>query len=434
MERIFGERAFSWALKILLVIGSISFLTSVQASSIPKQWNVLFIVAAVVVVLPFLVVLIRSDVNYTILFLQFVLILTLYEAINLTRIIVQQNQTSNLKSHMPIDATKVEGQHKLPHIFIIVFDEFALVEILKNEGVDRALVPNIAEFSSNATWYRQALSLYAYTDFSVPTILTGRKKVDSFEVEFLENFSSPNLFELAAHTHDVFISGYEMPYCEAFRHYLKGCRNFVHGFTSFRSLFLTWWERAVPGELRQTGIVRPVRDGIAGLFNPPAWKKEIFSGSLEMGQNFDRPVMTFVHPELPHTPYSYNKNGFLQWDPLEEISFDEASSEELSELRHRYREQIQFTDTLFGDFISNLKKKRIYESSLVIITSDHGTSFDPSSPGRSQEQIGLPQISRVPLFVKLPGQVKGEIDDHPISLADILKIIKKYLPRSSTSQ
>ena len=91
------------------------------------------------------------------------------------------------------------------------------------------------------------------------------------------------------------------------------------------------------------------------------------------------------------------------------------SHDELEELQEFYREQVTYVDSLFGEFIAQLKVKKLYDQSWIVVMSDHGISFDPQKPGRPLEHE---QVARVPFLIKLPGQTRGAVNPRSINTSE----------------
>jgi len=104
---------------------------------------------------------------------------------------------------------------------------------------------------------------------------------------------------------------------------------------------------------------------------------------------------------------------------------------ELKKLQKKYRDQIRYTDKLLGKFLGQLKALSLFDQSLIIVTSDHGTSFDPVHPGRN---IDSEETFRIPLIVKRPGQHDPRINDQPISNIDVSQIIKNTISQKGHAQ
>jgi hypothetical protein len=70
--------------------------------------------------------------------------------------------------------------------------------------------------------------------------------------------------------------------------------------------------------------------------------------------------------------------------------------------------EIRRMDRCFGAFIDTLRRQRLYEDSIVILTSDHGDSF--GEEGRWGHAYTLyPEVVRVPLVVHLPAWLEERL-------------------------
>jgi hypothetical protein len=65
----------------------------------------------------------------------------------------------------------------------------------------------------------------------------------------------------------------------------------------------------------------------------------------------------------------------------------------------------------------------MYDRSLVVVTADHGASFEPGGLMRKVVRANLADIAGVPLFVKYPGQRQGRVDPRDAKTIDILPTI-----------
>jgi hypothetical protein len=90
----------------------------------------------------------------------------------------------------------------------------------------------------------------------------------------------------------------------------------------------------------------------------------------------------------------------------------------------RHLLQLAWVDALLGRLLARLEKTGLYDAALLVVTADHGAAFWPGSTRRLLAGHPHPEdILRVPLFVKRPGQRRGEIRDAPISTVDILPTV-----------
>jgi arylsulfatase A-like enzyme len=70
-----------------------------------------------------------------------------------------------------------------------------------------------------------------------------------------------------------------------------------------------------------------------------------------------------------------------------------------------YDEEILALDEWIGRFLAGLKERGLYDEALILVTADHGESFDHDYYGHSGTLHE--SILKVPLIVKLPGNERG---------------------------
>ena len=68
---------------------------------------------------------------------------------------------------------------------------------------------------------------------------------------------------------------------------------------------------------------------------------------------------------------------------------------------------VQRLDGCFGRFVAFLKEQRLYEDSIVILTSDHGDSLGESKRWGHAYTI-FPEIVRIPLLVHIPSRLRAQ--------------------------
>ena len=87
-----------------------------------------------------------------------------------------------------------------------------------------------------------------------------------------------------------------------------------------------------------------------------------------------------------------------------------------------YAGEIAFTDHCIGRVIQRLKDLEMYDSTLLIITGDHGEML--GEHGEEEHTYFIYEAAiKVPLIVKVPGQKKAATVTHPVGLVDIVPTI-----------
>jgi len=91
-----------------------------------------------------------------------------------------------------------------------------------------------------------------------------------------------------------------------------------------------------------------------------------------------------------------------------------------------YAGEIAYTDYCIGQVIEKLKEMGLYESTLIIVTSDHGEMRGEHGE-RSHGYFIYQSVLKVPLIFKLPGNQKGKKIDDSVSIIDIVPTLYAVL-------
>jgi hypothetical protein len=79
-------------------------------------------------------------------------------------------------------------------------------------------------------------------------------------------------------------------------------------------------------------------------------------------------------------------------------------------------EALRHIDGCFGDLIDYLKRRHVYDDSIVVLTSDHGDAYGEA--GRWGHAFYLaPEILRIPLIIHLPRSLRESISWDPEAIA-----------------
>ena len=82
--------------------------------------------------------------------------------------------------------------------------------------------------------------------------------------------------------------------------------------------------------------------------------------------------------ESTHFNYSWPAEYPLYFSPIcEEKTHLRVSNSvsNIEKIKNRYRNAIHYVDSLFGQFVSALKEKGLYDESVILLTGDHGEEF-----------------------------------------------------------
>ncbi len=107
--------------------------------------------------------------------------------------------------------------------------------------------------------------------------------------------------------------------------------------------------------------------------------------------------------ESTHFNYNWPENYPVHFNPISEEKTHLRVSNSLKNIeliKNRYRNSIHFMDSLFGNVLSALKNKEIYDESIVIFTGDHGEEFFEEGQLFHASHLS-PMQTEPPIYMKL---------------------------------
>ena len=93
----------------------------------------------------------------------------------------------------------------------------------------------------------------------------------------------------------------------------------------------------------------------------------------------------------------------------------------------RHLLQTEYADKLLGDLLRRLRDTGLYDKALMVVVADHGVSFRAGDRRRRPTPTNIQDVGSVPLFIKLPGQREGGIEDTAVRTIDVLPTIAEEL-------
>lgn len=342
-----------------------------------------------------------------------------------------------------------------PPVVLVVFDELPLVSILDADlGIDADLCPNLAALLESATWFRNAHTVWPWTNPSIVSMLIGReaeRRVPPTRASYPENLltwlepthevrafelltamAPPGAVELLPRaSRTARLRGLALDSAVVVAHQLlpPGLGAWLPPIGSRWGDF--WSGRVVRG--RGDPDAEPIESTpwAFALADARGRQFDVFLRSIEEGQ---RPGLYFAHVMLPHMPYRYLPSGQVYGGrPVYEHRSTVWRENEWFALEtyQRHLLQVGFVDHLVGRLVERLKSIGLWDRTLVILTSDHGASHWPGQDRRAPHETEHPDdILRVPLFVKIPGQSVGGIDDRAAPSVDVLPTVAAVLGRT----
>ena len=355
-------------------------------------------------------------------------------------------------------------------VVLIVFDELSLVSLLDSTGsINAARYPHLAALARDGIWFRNATAVSDYTQYALPSILTGRYPVAASAPTPQDH--PDTLFSLVARTHRVealeavtalcprsVCAGDESPRAERFR----GMTADVAVVAAY--VFLPPAARAGLPDLTQNWAnfgADVDADADAGTSDEDPedadgpqvvrarrdWRRiwragsatDHFAASTRFVDGISaedvQPTLYFMHSIASHHPARWLPSGqrIANRRGMPGLQGGVWTGDEWQVVQHQHAHLMQagVADTLVGRLRDRLTAARIYDRALVIVTADHGASFRPNDRRRAFSGANAAELAPVPLIVKLPvglaGAAPGTVDDRNAETIDILPTVADAL-------
>jgi hypothetical protein len=324
-------------------------------------------------------------------------------------------------------------------IIVVIFDEFPVTSLMdENRHIDAIRYPNFSALANSSYWFRNATTVSPSTYVSIPAMLTGNYPDGSEPLPTVTNYPY-SLFTLLGVNYNMKVT--EM-ITKLYPEKRKKKEILVkRAISLLRDLGFVYLHIIIPDEfcenlpdVRQTWENFVKRVQIRGNRTHYAKRMEEFDEFVESITTSERPTLFFLDIMLPHVPWEYYPSGKKYnagWWAIpgyNKIKKKWGNNPWLvTQAYQRHLLQVGAVDMLLGKLIAHLKRIGLYDSSLIIITADHGTSFLPGQTRRGVNDKTFQDIIPIPLFIKAPNQHKGIISDQNVETVDIFPTIADIL-------
>lgn len=332
-----------------------------------------------------------------------------------------------------------------PNVLLITLDTVR-ADHLSAYGYARPTSPVLQEFAEGATLYRAAT---APSNFTLPThasLFTGLYPSEH-RAHFEKGWPTGKPLDSRIRTAAEILreAGYDTSAVAANYLYLRKEFGLDRGFSYH-------FVRLPP----RTYIGSILRDHLLGyavrklLWKAlPFWKDEpeYIRGSeitehaiqrIAHATSVQRPFFLFLNyfdahdPYLPPPPYDTlfpghddsvqryaAKQLHARWQTTGRT---QMTARQRDHLVSQYDGAIAYVDQQLARLLRELRKRNLYDDTLIVITSDHGEAFGEHNSIGHPCSLFNDQV-HVPLFVKLPRQRSGEVVREPVSLVDVFPLM-----------
>lgn len=308
-----------------------------------------------------------------------------------------------------------------PDVILITLDTLRVDHVSSFYPNSTSKTPHIDALSADGVKYTQAYSPISVTGPAFVTLHTGQDP--GTHRVFM------NVFRGGAYLEDD-----KTTLAERFQSHRYETGAFVSGFTLRKSLGLSQgfdrYDQPASNQNRRWGNITAKK--------ATRWLK-----------NQEGPVFLWYHSYDAHGPWNRWSSRPRTMPELSEegqVEYDEIQSSTpsyqlirnvttISDYKLRYAKAVEFADVQVGKIIKALKETGRYEKSTIILTADHGESFDERELWFDHGTTAHEEQLHVPLIIKYPKNARaGESDQRLIGLKDIAPTLTELTNMPSLPQ
>ena len=357
------------------------------------------------------------------------------------------SQISELAFPDEAKARTIGGVTQAP-IVMVLLDELPVNTLVDDRGqIDATRYPGFGELARDATWFKNAYTVYDSTERAQPAIMDGN--LPERDKQPISSDHPNSIFSLFGRTHRMNVSEEATTVCS--QDLCEDARldeSYGSRMGSMaEDLGLVWLHVVSPPDIEADltsvsenwgnfgGDEEVTREPVteetealntrANLNRGRPARFQEWIDAIEPGR---RPQLNLKHTLLPHVPWQYLPSGRLYRrapnDVIPGLSNQAYEDQgQLDVLLQRHYLQTGFADLLLRRLWDKLKRDGMWDDALIVVLADHGVAFPHDVQRRRLNRETAAEIAPIPLFIKAPGQKKGKVDDAYVETIDILPTI-----------
>jgi arylsulfatase A-like enzyme len=327
------------------------------------------------------------------------------------------------------------AERSRPNILLITFDALS-AEDMSLYGYRLPTTPRMEEFARKSSVFNNFFSGSTFTTASIATILTGRYPTEHHVYHWQGHLSRsdaaktlPHLLRASDYSTAASISN---PLAYFLAAQLGNEFGILPTPPHSNAAFMTVWDAlevlhqpqpfgSRAGEFDDLGSAWAEATSLMGRSQaksnfPPF---QTFTQARQVLARMPAPFFLWVHVFAPHDPYLSSPPYLGRFLPSHEMRTAEEQvnfpwvthyapkyQHQVDKARLRYDEFVAESDGALGAFLDELQDAGKLRDTAVVISADHGESFEGGVYTHGNEDQVPPEI-HIPLIIRMPGQKHG---------------------------
>jgi arylsulfatase A-like enzyme len=309
-----------------------------------------------------------------------------------------------------------------PNVLLIVVDTLR-ADHLSCYGASPVRTPHVDALAAEGLRYADAFSQASWTRPSIATILTGLYPSSHGAIHKADKL--PDRVDTLA---EVLQRGGYRTIGFADNANISPAFNFQQGFDEYHYLAPAFFFGASEpaAQLTLYGGLRLVRErflarrmDVQNYYQPAEVVTATVRRWLDGRGEAREPLFLFVHYMDPHDPYfvhPFNGVGYAR------VAMPNPPAELAAKLHETYAGSVAYLDEHLGALFDDLKRRGLWDRTLVVLTADHGEEFHEHGGWWHGTTLYDEQV-HVPLIVKPPGGHAGRVIEEFATSLDIAPTI-----------
>jgi hypothetical protein len=345
-------------------------------------------------------------------------------------------------------ARSIGGVARAP-IVVVLLDELPSNTLVdEHDQLDARRFPGFGELARNATWFRNAYTVYDSTERAQPAIMDG--DLPEKDKQPISSDHPNSIFSLFAKTHRMNVDEEATSVCsrdlctdtlgnESYGKRMSSMAEdlglvWLHVVSppnienDLTSVSENWGNFGGGDETEAPSTSQASASSVntrANLNHGRAARFRAWMGRIQRGH---RPALNFKHTLMPHVPWQYLPSGRqYRRQPNDAIAglSNQAYKDtgQLDVLLQRHFLQTGFADYELQQLWTKLKSDGLWDESLIVVAADHGVAFPHARERRRLSRQTAREIAPIPLLIKAPGQRKAKVNNAWVETIDILPTI-----------
>ena len=330
----------------------------------------------------------------------------------------------------PTVRAAVPQHHPKSNLLLITFDALD-AEDMSLYGRGFPTTPNIDTFARKGTVFKNFYSASTFTTSSVASMMTGTYPSDNYVFQLQGQLrpndlakTLPHMMQESGYVTAAFLSN---PFAYYFSNGLRDQFDIIPEPHFQAGGMQRLWDVTTPLH-QDSGIGTRIDEyfDLENVWNDLTRVPNNASMRFRPAASFDRAKQVlatlpdgyflWIHVITPHSPYlpdatdrgrflpnseqnTYEEESGNRWQP----HYPPNQQSLVDQRRLRYDEFIATADRAFGSFMSELENSGKLQKTTVIVSADHGESFEGGVYQHSSPYLTRP-ILHIPLIIRAPGQ------------------------------